>query len=103
MAILQSALVEPLLSRQQSAVIRNIACAAQMNEALKSLKLIEGELSTDQLAMPTAEPIAHIRNYLKAEITRVLMQIKIPAKAVLDSKADTQAPGKVPGVNLRNS
>lgn len=97
MAILQSALVEPLLSRQQSAVVRNIACAAQLNEALKSLVLMKDQLSTDQLALPTAEPIIHIEQYLKAEITRVLMQIKLPAKPVSVSKADTIVPGKVPG------
>jgi len=99
MAILQSALVEPLLSRQQTAVLRDIARAAQLTEALKSLKLMETELSTDQLAMPTAQTTGSLSKYLKAEITRVLMQIKVPALAVSDSKADTSAPGKDPGVS----
>jgi len=99
MAILQSALVEPLLSKQQTAVLRDIARAAQLTEALKSIKLIESELFTDRMAMPKAEPISHLSSYLKAEITRVLMQIKVPAIAISDSKADTLAPGNVPDIS----
>lgn len=101
MAILASALVEPLLSRQQSAVVRNIACAAQLNEALKSLMLMKVTLSTDHGLMPDAEPMILIEQYLKAEITRVLMQIKLPAKPVSVSKADTIAPGKDPGTSTK--
>lgn len=94
MALLQSALVEPLLSRQQVAVLRDIARAAQMNEALKSIKLIEVEL-TDQKAFGQAavSPLIPIREYLTAEITRVLMQIKVPARSIDASKADTKSPG----------
>lgn len=88
MAILQGALVEPLLSRQQIAVVREIAHAAQLNEALIAIQ----KLDLTKVSIPTGHAIGvkatvseneNIRqpiiDYLQAEIIRVLMQIKTPA------------------------
>jgi len=95
MAILQSALVEPLLSRQRTAVIRDIARAAQLNEALIQVLKIDSAIVTETTASSSPQNYTRsIQDYLKAEITRVLMQIKIPATTVGDQKADTNAPGK---------
>jgi len=99
MAILQSALVEPLLSRSQTAVIRDIARVTQLNEALKGLILIKQSFDSNQLAKPTVTSILAIEEYLRAEIIRVLMQIKTPAIAAGNSNESTKAPGNVPGIS----
>lgn len=95
MAILQSVLVEPLLSRQQSAVIRNIACVAQLTEALKMLDNTESTMVPRLNAKANSlspEVTLRIRDYLHAEIIRVLMQIKVPVTSTVQSGADTTTP-----------
>lgn len=87
MALLQKSLEEPLLSRQQSSVCRDILRAAQLNEALRSLALITQTLShnpdkgDEQIVSATM-----IRNYLESEIKRVLNEIKTP-KIITESEA----------------
>jgi len=99
MAILQSALVEPLLSRQQSAVMRNIACATQLNEALKGILSLKEIVSRANNYVVRPYELDPLIDYLSAEIIRVLMQIKIPADKAGASKSSTNAPGKVPGTS----
>lgn len=98
MAILQSALVEPLLSRQQSVVVRDIARVAQLAEAYKSLQNIEDafmkSLSNGIAKTSLTSNCESIKGYLQAEAIRVLMQIKTPTVNVDVSKVDTTAPGK---------
>jgi len=98
MAILQRSLEEPLLSRQQMIVVREIAHAAQLNEALLMLNKIDDASKVDQLASkPTAIPLStdQLKAYLVAEIQRVLMLIKIPkSDATEQSKSVSIAPGK---------
>lgn len=92
MAILKSALEEPLLSRTQTAVLRNIACATQLNEGLRNVKQIKDTMCVLRPGQTeTKSPYSEIEDYLKSEINRVLMQIKVPAYKSLDQQA---APGK---------
>jgi len=94
MSILQSALVEPLLSRQQAAVIREIARAAQLNEALVVIRKINIATVSETTALSSPQTSTKLlQDYLESEIKKVLMQIKIPAPTVGDPKADTRAPG----------
>jgi len=90
MAILKSSLEEPLLTREQMSIIRDIAHAAQIAEAYKQLNIVkdiiilstgsttnwQGQRQvTDEETM-----INNITSYLKAEASRTLMQIKIPRR-----------------------
>jgi predicted nucleotide-binding protein (sugar kinase/HSP70/actin superfamily) len=92
MAILQSAMVEPLLSRQQTAVIRDIARAAQLGEALGVLDKLSKIVTKDIVSKAYNEKLS---SYLNAEIKRVLMQIKIPVITADAIKGDTTTPKKV--------
>jgi len=92
MAILQSAMVEPLLSRQQTAVIRDIARAAQLGEALGVLDKLSKIVTKDIVSKAYNEKLS---SYLNAEIKRVLMQIKIPVITADANKGDTTTPKKV--------
>jgi len=101
MAILKSSLEEPLLSREQMSIIRDIAHAAQLAEAIKQFNIVTDYLidpkTKDQWTLSTAsksekeEILENIQNYLKAEINRVLMQIKVPRRQLAkEVKADTK-------------
>lgn len=92
MAILKSVLEEPLLNRTQTAVLRNIACATQLNEGLRNVNLIKSTMCVLRPGeIETKSPYHLIEDYLKSEINRVLMQIKVPAIKGTDPMA---APGK---------
>lgn len=92
MAILQSALVEPLLSRQQTAVIRDIARATQIGEALVMLDKLSKIIPKDSESKAYYEKL---NSYLGAEARRVLMQIKIPVLTADLTRGDTTTPKKV--------
>lgn len=98
MPILQSVLAEPLLTRQQVAVVRDIARAAQILEALKSLKGIQESFTSNNTSDGTIglKRSSEIQEYLKAEIMKVLMQIKLPSQPsdTKSSEAHTNTPGK---------
>jgi hypothetical protein len=97
MAILKSSLEEPLLTREQTSVIRAIAHSAQIAEAIKQLSIIKTSI-TDGIT-PRNELI-DMENYLKAEALRVLTQVKIPKRPVVTTtEADTKDPVVKPGVN----
>lgn len=88
MAILKSSLEEPLLTREQTSVIRAIAHAAQIAEAVKQLSIIETVIPNGN--MPMAE-LQDMKEYLKAETYRVLTHVKIPKRLVaIPTKADTK-------------
>lgn len=85
MAILKSALEEPLLSRQQVVVLRDIARAAQLNQGLMDIRRIEDALNSCKPSNGQARAIApDLVKYLESEIERVLMQIKVPKQALGD-------------------
>jgi hypothetical protein len=103
MPILQKTLEEPLLTRQQVAVVRDIARAAQLAGALKELQMtiqIVNPLINE--SEPTkVQPITRLTNvpnviaYLKDEVERVLMQIKTPKQHPDNSEpVPTNASGK---------
>lgn len=100
MALTQKSLEEPLLSRSQSAVCRNIACAAQLAEASKLLSFIETITVSTTNGLANSDSTAKVRDikeYLRLEATRVLMQIKLPAAPNLATqKATTETPSKSP-------
>lgn len=88
MALIAQSYVEPLLSKRQQQVVRNIACAAQLNEALI---LFEKTFANNCSAnVKGFEPIhkaqqekrKQLSEWLKAEIMRHLMQIKTPDVSV---------------------
>jgi len=93
MAILQRSLEEPLLSRQQMVVVREIAHAAQLNEALIMLNKIDDASKVDQLAKPTAIPLSidQLKSYLSCEIRRVLMLIKTPKPEATEQSMDNSS------------
>jgi hypothetical protein len=87
MAILKSSLDEPLLTREQMSIIRDIAHAAQIANAIKELTIVKDMIITPGNVnwqandkYPEQEHITNLLNYLKAEASRVLMQIKIPRR-----------------------
>jgi hypothetical protein len=92
MAILKGSLEEPLLSREQAAVIRAIAHAAQLFEAEQVLYKMESETRKWKGLEPTVPDANPLNKYLKAERERVLTQVKIPASKVTSSVADTNVP-----------
>jgi hypothetical protein len=97
MAILKSSLEEPLLTREQTSVIRAIAHSAQIAEAIKQLSIIKTSI-TDGIT-PRNE-LVDMENYLKAEALRVLTQVKIPKRSVATTtEADTKDPVVKPGAN----
>jgi len=75
MAILKSSLEEPMLTREQTHVIRAIVHAAQIAEALKALSIIEVTMTNGVL--PTAQ-VPQLKQYLMDQVNRVLTQVKIP-------------------------
>lgn len=80
MAILKSVFEEPLLSRQHSAVLRDIARAAYLNQGLIEINKV---IATGESAgsLPSSSQYREVKDFLKTEITKVLTQIKIPAKS----------------------
>jgi len=81
MAILKSSFEEPLLTREQSSVVRAIAHAAQLTEAFSALKKTqEIILNEKSMTLSSNDNIPSVLNYLQAEVERVLMQIKTPKK-----------------------
>jgi len=97
MAILKSSLEEPLLTREQTSVIRAIAHSALIAEAIKQLSIINISIANGET--PRNEVI-DIESYLKAEALRVLTQVKIPKRSVATTtEADTKDPVVKPGVN----
>lgn len=81
MPILQKTLEEPLLTRQQSAVVREIARASQLVEAYKILDSMANLITMNNgLDATSAESINQTKRYLQAESTRVLTQIKTPVR-----------------------
>lgn len=90
MAILKSSLEEPLLTREQTSVIRAIAHAAQISEAIKQLDISATIVSNGIATDPSC---ANIREYLKAELSRTLTQVKIPKRPVATlTKDDSNKP-----------
>jgi uroporphyrinogen-III synthase len=88
MAILKSSLEEPLLTREQTSVIRAIAHSAQIAEAIKQLGIID-DIMTKGLV--PRHDTSEILDYLKAEASRVLMQIKVPRRSTTTTtQADTK-------------
>jgi hypothetical protein len=97
MAILKSSLEEPLLTREQTSVIRAIAHSAQIAEAIKQLLIINASITN---GVSPSNELIDIENYLKAEALRVLTQVKIPKRSVVTTTvADTKDPVVKPGVN----
>jgi len=102
MPILQKTLEEPLLTRQQVAVVRDIARAAQLAGALKELQMTIQIVSLSHESEPLkVQPITRLANvpnvvaYLKDEVERVLMQIKTPKQHPDNSEpVPTNVPGK---------
>jgi hypothetical protein len=84
MAILKSSLEEPLLSREQCAVIRAIAHSTQLLEAevLVSKQLEISDTGHPLIGQPLNAKISLMLNYLKAERERVLTHVKIPSLKV---------------------
>lgn len=94
MALTLKSIEEPLLSRQQAAVCRNIACAAQLAEAAKALENVKIliQTATEQTKLPDGNfsetasrsliKVNDILEYLSDEAKRVLMQIRLPAPRV---------------------
>jgi hypothetical protein len=105
MAILKSSLEEPLLTREQMSIIRDIAHAAQIAEAYnQASKIKEMMVVIEQQSIGKPKTDSDITNllnvmaYLKAEALRVLMQIKVPRRQLADTKADTKISVNEPSV-----
>jgi len=83
MPILQKALEEPLLSHAQVAVVREIARAAQLGQALKELHVLSEVIGSAQSPRwtKTESPIDKLNTYLKSEIAKTLSKIKVPLTA----------------------
>lgn len=79
MAILKNSLEEPMLTREQTHVIRAIVHAAQIAEAIKLMAFIETNMTNGVL--PTAQ-LSQLRQYLQDQAIRVLTQVKIPKSLV---------------------
>jgi len=85
MAIIQSSLVEEILTRQEKAVIRGIYRASQLNEALTQLDKIVDLYSRDELVkneILSDENKTHYLNlkaYLLNSIATALVSTKVPA------------------------
>lgn len=89
MAILKSALEEPLLSKQQQAIIREIARIAQLAEALKAI-IQYGEKAwpaSGKTPSPKAVAYTKLCDYLRGEADKALMKIRIPAQTVTNDSA----------------
>jgi ABC-type polysaccharide/polyol phosphate transport system ATPase subunit len=78
MAILRTALEEPLLSRQQSSVLREIARAAQLNQGLIEVRKVSESLSEGTGLNQQLTKVKNLTTYLSSEIDRVLSSIKVP-------------------------
>lgn len=85
-SIKQTNLTEPLLSRQQIAVVRDIARAIELNNALKELESLKDYSNTGIAALPKTymDQVDQITKYLNAEINKILMQIKLPKQPIGD-------------------
>jgi len=96
MAILKSSLEEPLLTREQSSVVRAIVHAAQIAEAYTALQKI---ISNDDLKQVSNLSISHYQDlsqYLLAETNRVLISIKTPKRSgTTPTKVDSTTPSTV--------
>jgi len=90
-------LEEPLLTREQTSVIRAIAHSAQIAEALKQISMIESVITNG--VEPRIE-LTDMKTYLVVEANRVLTQVKIPKRSVpTPTEADTKNPVIKPGVS----
>jgi hypothetical protein len=91
MAILKASLEEPLLSRDETIVIRAIAHVAQIAEAYKALQMINDGILKDQANQCAAsnQHLQSLNEYLKHKALRVLTQIKIPKVQALALKDET--------------
>lgn len=89
MAILQSALVEPLVSRRHTAILRDICHAAQLSEAVNVLEKLQTPNS-----IRANKVKAEIKTHLMQEIEELLTKVKIPAEnREGQPKANTTSPG----------
>lgn len=92
MAILKTSYEEPLLSKEQSSVVRAIAHATQLTEALIGIKKMREIINSPNNAFEAKSRVNDYfdttSEYLEAEIKRVLMQIKIPKRAPIETKVD---------------
>jgi hypothetical protein len=84
MAILKSVLEEPLLTREQASVIRVIAHAAQLNEALNVLSKLRDIGASPVNQGIYATEVSPIESYIHAELKRVLTQVKIPRRKAME-------------------
>lgn len=79
-----------MLSRQQVVIMRDIARASQLVQALKELKSMEEVISLTELVPNKGNPSTkthynQLKQWLEAEVQKTLMQIRIPT-----NKTETQ-------------
>lgn len=98
MAILKTSLEEPLLSRDEQAVIRVIAHVAQIAEAMKALQSATGTIiPTENPLRETSElnnTIKQLNEYLMLKAQRALTQVRLPATKSPALKEQTTEPSK---------
>lgn len=81
MAMLQQSLHEPILTRQQHSVCYEIHRASQIAEAYKNLDatITVLVLESEQGSYPGKDQVMKLRDYLKAEALRILLNCKVPS------------------------
>jgi len=99
MALLQSSIIEDILTRQERAVIRGIYRASQLAEAAVTLRktydTYKGstvELPAGSSRVPNIDNVKLLESYLSSAINVALASIKIPARpsaTSLSSNKDT--------------
>jgi hypothetical protein len=82
MPIQKTVLEEPLLSRKQAAVLRDIARAASLTVGLIEVEKVIDSIHPDEHHSSRGRRYRDLKDYLRSEAERVLMQIKTPAKPV---------------------
>jgi len=89
-----TSLVEPLLNRQQVAIVRDIARAVELHNAITELSSLKEIITNSQTAMPITEinKLTHVTEYLIAEVNRILMQIKLPKQPIADPTTPLTGP-----------
>jgi hypothetical protein len=90
MAIPRSALDEPLLSKKQASVLREIARAAQLYQGLIELDRVQDIFLTPESRKRGGKLYPDLFHYLQSEISRTLSSIKVPKSADCDHGSSEQ-------------
>jgi len=94
MAILQAAIAEDLLSKQERYVLRNIVKVSQLSEGLMSLKKAKDSLDQSTLSVKTrypdlAQSLQSMDDYLSNQICKTISTIRLPEAS---NASDTKSP-----------